>query len=108
MHHIASDGWSRSILVKEVAALYEGYASGNQAALPALTVQYADYSIWQRQYMDGEVLEEKIKYWKEKLEGVATLELPADYSRPQVQRMRGAMPVNFEIGKELSAQVNRT
>ena len=56
--------------------------------------------------MQGEVLEEKLNYWKRKLEDVATLELPSDYNRPAIQRMRGAM-LNFEIGRELSSQVNK-
>ena len=84
MHHIASDGWSRSILVKEVIALYEGYIAGEEAKLPGLPVQYADYAIWQRQYMQGELLEEKLNYWKEKLDDAATLELPSDHIRPAV------------------------
>jgi len=76
MHHIASDGWSVSILVKEVITLYEGYLVNKETNLPELGVQYADYAIWQRQYLQGELLEEKLGYWKQQLEGVATLQLP--------------------------------
>ena len=104
MHHIASDAWSRSILVKEVTAIYEGYASGQPAILAPLQVQYADYSIWQRKYVQGEVLEEKLGYWKSKLEGVAPLQLPLDYARPAIQSSRGAT-CSFRISHELMAQL---
>src|SRR5665213_1364270 len=104
MHHIASDGWSTSILVKEVMALYEGYTGNTEIVLPPLAVQYADYAIWQRNYLQGEVLENKLGYWKEKLDGVATLQLPTDYSRPPVQSSRGAT-YGFKIDKALSAQL---
>jgi len=104
MHHIASDGWSRSILVREVAALYKGYAGNKEPKLPALNIQYADYAMWQRSYMQGELLEAKLGYWKAKLAGVATLQLPADYSRPQVQRSRGATQ-SFSIDAAITAQL---
>jgi amino acid adenylation domain-containing protein len=102
MHHIASDGWSTSILVKEVIALYEGYA--NHTELPSLRIQYADYAIWQRNYLQGEVLENKLGYWKEKLTGVAPLQLPADFNRPAIQSSRGAIH-NFKIEQRLSLQL---
>jgi len=104
MHHIASDGWSISILVKEVTALYEGYADNAEITLPELSVQYADYAIWQRQYMQGEVLEDKLGYWKAKLYGIAPLQLPSDYARPSVQSSQGATR-SFKISQELSAEL---
>jgi amino acid adenylation domain-containing protein len=104
MHHIASDGWSTSILVKEVITLYEGYIGNLEANLPALKVQYADYAIWQRNYMKGDVLENKLNYWKKKLEDVAPLQLPLDYSRPAVQSSHGATQ-SFSLNKELSARL---
>ena len=90
-HHIASDGWSTSILVKEVVELYTAQTSGHPARLAGLPVQYADYAIWQREYMQGEVLQNKLHYWKTKLEDVAPLQLPTDYSRPAVQSSRGSV-----------------
>ena len=104
MHHIASDGWSTSVLVKEVIALYESYTGNTEIALP---VQYADYAIWQRNYLQGDLLEEKLNYWKQKLEGTAPLQLPSDYSRPAVQSSRrGESALSFEIRqKHLSAQL---
>ena len=104
MHHIASDGWSRSILVKELIAFYEGYAGNVETHLPELSIQYADYSIWQRRYMQGGVLEDKLGYWKQKLEGVAPLQLPTDYSRPAVQSSRGATR-SFKINEGLSERL---
>ena len=104
MHHIASDGWSASILVKEVMALYEGYAENIERALPELAVQYADYAIWQRNYLQGELLETKLGYWKAKLEGVAPLLLPSDYGRPAVQSSSGAVR-SFKIDTGLSASL---
>ncbi|MEO6637520.1 MAG: condensation domain-containing protein, partial [Ginsengibacter sp.] len=79
MHHIASDGWSVGLIVKEIASLYQSYSEDKPITLQPLELQYADYAIWQRSYLQGEVLNNKIKYWKEKLEGVAPLELPLDY-----------------------------
>ena len=104
MHHIASDGWSKSILVREVAELYKGYAANKTANLPQLNIQYADYAIWQRSYMQGELLERKLNYWKTKLNGVATLQLPADYPRPQVQGSRGAAQ-SFSIAAATTVQL---
>ncbi|WP_164003067.1 condensation domain-containing protein, partial [Pyxidicoccus caerfyrddinensis] len=90
MHHIVSDGWSMGILVREVVALYEAYALGRQPALPELAVQYADYAVWQREWLKGEVLEAQLAYWKQQLTGAPrALELPTDKPRPAVQSFRG-------------------
>ncbi|WP_212004586.1 non-ribosomal peptide synthetase [Chitinophaga sp. HK235] len=91
MHHIASDGWSTGIIVRELAALYNAYAAGHSITLPPLPVQYADYSIWQRSYVSGEVLDKKLDYWKSQLQGFTTLQLPGDYIRPSVQSSRGGV-----------------
>jgi amino acid adenylation domain-containing protein len=101
IHHIASDGWSKSVLVKEVVALYDSYINSHEPQLPLLEVQYADYAIWQRQYIDGEVLGKKVEYWKTKLQDTAPLQIPTDYPRPAVQHTRGAK-MNFRIEKDLS------
>ncbi|MDB4901294.1 MAG: amino acid adenylation enzyme/thioester reductase family protein [Mucilaginibacter sp.] len=101
MHHIASDGWSASVLVKEISALYEKYASNAGTVLPELSIQYADYAIWQRRYIQGEYLDKKIAYWKEKLKGVSPLQLPTDFSRPLIQSSRGAAST-FKIAQDLS------
>jgi amino acid adenylation domain-containing protein len=96
LHHIISDGWSLGVLVEEVAALYAAFSSGANpdAALPALPIQYADFAVWQRQWLapdspDG-VLQKQADYWKQQLRGAAVLELPTDRPRPPVPSLRGA------------------
>jgi amino acid adenylation domain-containing protein len=85
LHHIVTDGWSLGVLVREVNALYAG------RTLPGLPVQYADFAVWQRSWLSGEVLERQIAWWRERLRGAPTaLELPADRPRPPVQTQRGA------------------
>ncbi|MBX7222932.1 MAG: amino acid adenylation domain-containing protein [Blastocatellia bacterium] len=79
MHHIISDGWSLWVLVRELAALYTGFQSGTKPALEPLALQYADYAIWQRRYLQGEILEKHLAYWKNQLSGLTPLELPFDF-----------------------------
>ncbi|WP_348705598.1 amino acid adenylation domain-containing protein [Tenacibaculum sp. 190524A02b] len=88
-HHIASDGWSEDILVSEFLELYSSLQSGKEVGLPTLNLQYSDYAIWQRKYLEGEVLDNQLSYWKEKLSDVSTLELPTDYTRPVIQSLKG-------------------
>lgn len=104
IHHIASDGWSRSVLVKELVALYETFDNNRPAPLPEMALQYVDYSIWQRTYLSGETLQQKLGYWKNNLDGVATLELPTDFVRPAIQTVSGSIR-NFEIDNKLSAGI---
>ncbi|MEO7583966.1 MAG: non-ribosomal peptide synthase/polyketide synthase [Ferruginibacter sp.] len=104
MHHIAADGWSTSIIVNELMELYAAFEAGRIAQLQPLPIQYADYAIWQRNYLKGAVLDKKLAYWKGKLDGVATLQLPADYTRPVVQSTRGARTF-FTIDKDLSERI---
>lgn len=89
MHHIISDGWSMSILVQELTGLYSSLAQGKAIALPPLSVQYADYAVWQRNWLQGEVLQQQLDYWKQHLADVADLELPSDYPRSAVQPFPG-------------------
>src|SRR6185436_18690481 len=67
MHHIISDGWSSGLLVQELAALYEAFSCGEPSPLPDLPIQYADFAVWQRQWLQGAVLETQIAYWKQQL-----------------------------------------
>lgn len=91
MHHIVSDGWSFGVFTRELKALYEGFSLGRASALPELAIQYADYAIWQREWMRGEVLEKQLSYWKRQLGGsLPVLELPADHPRPAVATNQGA------------------
>ncbi|WP_147206404.1 non-ribosomal peptide synthetase, partial [Segetibacter aerophilus] len=106
LHHIASDGWSRSILVKELVELYDAYDKSIPNPLAPLNIQYADFAIWQRNYLKEDILDKKISYWKEKLKGVEPLQLPSDFTRPPVQSTKGAV-AGFKIEKELSIQLQQ-
>ncbi|HEV2990411.1 MAG TPA: amino acid adenylation domain-containing protein [Candidatus Angelobacter sp.] len=91
MHHIISDGWSIAVLLNELSALYGAFVRGEADPLPELAVQYPDYAVWQRNWMQGEVLRQQIEYWKTTLAGVPNLlELPADHARPADQDYGGA------------------
>jgi len=104
MHHVASDGWSLGLLRKEFAALYEAYAKGEESPLPPLAIQYADYALWQREWLKGEALEEQLRYWRGQLAGMTALELPADYARPAAPSHRGAV-VPIDLGVETSKRL---
>jgi len=91
MHHIISDGWSMGVLVRELAAVYEAFSNDLPLELPKLPIQYADFAVWQRQWLQGEVLESQLAYWKQQLDGIpAFLELPTDQPRSATQNFRGA------------------
>ena len=102
-HHIICDGWSMGVLVKEVAVIYEAFSRGESSPLPELAVQYADFAVWQREWLQGETLEQQLSYWREQLEGAPpVLELPTDRPRPAVQSYRGASH-SFRVSAEVSA-----
>jgi amino acid adenylation domain-containing protein len=91
MHHIISDGWSLEVLKRELGVLYEAFSAGEPSPLAELPIQYADFAVWQKDRLRGEVLEEQLSYWKQQLAGApASLELPTDRPRPPVQTFRGA------------------
>jgi amino acid adenylation domain-containing protein len=105
MHHIVSDGWSMGVLIREVSVLYEAYSRGEESPLAELAIQYADYAVWQREWLKDEVLERQLGYWREQLRGApAVLALPTDTLRPAVQSFRGAQQA-FSLTPELSAQL---
>jgi amino acid adenylation domain-containing protein len=115
MHHIASDGWSIGIFWQQLAAVYEAFLSGKSSPLPKLPIQYADFAVWQHQWLSGEILSSQINYWKTQLAAANTvLELPTDRPRPPVQTYRGAvqslmLPQNLSASlKELSHQLGVT
>ena len=91
MHHIVSDGWSMGILIREVGELYSAFQRGETSPLPELPIQYADYAVWQREWLQGAALEKELSYWKRQLAGVSRLELPTDKPRPPIQTNRGAV-----------------
>src|SRR5207244_2161292 len=91
MHHTVTDAWSTGIFVRELTTLYHAYSTGAPSPLEELPIQYADYAVWQRGWLQGEVLEEQLSYWREQLGGeLPVLELPTDRPRPPVQSYRGA------------------
>ncbi|HKH46871.1 MAG TPA: amino acid adenylation domain-containing protein, partial [Thermoanaerobaculia bacterium] len=105
IHHIVSDGWSMGVLLREIAALYEAFAEERPSPLPELSVQYADFAVWQRGWLQGAVLQEQIDHWTRQLAGAPhVLELPADRPRPPVQSFRGATRP-FTLPQDLSQEV---
>jgi amino acid adenylation domain-containing protein len=107
MHHIISDGWSTGVLIREVAALYQAYSRGEASPLPELPVQYADYALWQRDWLSGETLDAQLAYWRGQLAGVPpVLELPTDFPRPAVKTFNGATR-RFTLPHELSDELHK-
>ena len=107
MHHSISDGWSIGVLNRELATLYTAYHQGQASPLPPLPIQYADFAHWQRQWLQGEVLQTQIDYWKTQLRGApALLELPTDRPRPATLRHRG-QSVRFTLPAELGGQLQQ-
>jgi amino acid adenylation domain-containing protein/FkbM family methyltransferase len=106
MHHIITDGWSIGVLKGELGALYRAFAGGEQNPLPALSVQYADFAIWQRGQLDGETLRKQADYWRSALAGAPlALELPTDRRRPARTDYRGGF-VSLEIADTVTAQLS--
>ena len=102
MHHIVSDGWSEGVLNREIKLLYEAFSHGQPSLLPELPIQYADYAVWQREWLQGDVLREQLNYWKKQLEGCPVLELPTDRPRPVMQTFNGAMQ-ELRLGSEIAS-----
>ncbi|MEL6136176.1 MAG: amino acid adenylation domain-containing protein [Cyanobacteria bacterium J06626_23] len=106
LHHIIADAWSLEILVQELGIFYRAALMGQQATLPTLPVQYADFAIWQRDWLQGEQLEQQLNFWREQLDtNASVLQLPADFPRARVQTYRGAVE-QFSLSKELSQQIS--
>ena len=101
MHHIVSDGWSMGVFIRELTALYKAFSAGQPSPLPEPPIQYADFAVWQRQWLQGEVLEKQLGYWRKQLAGIPVLQLPTDLPRPAVQTFRGARE-NFALPQALT------
>jgi amino acid adenylation domain-containing protein len=102
MHHIVSDGWSLGVFMGELSILYESFCSRAIPMLPELPVQYADYAIWQQNWLQGEELQAELEYWRQQLDGAPPIvELPTDRPRPKIRGNRGAT-VPFSIPKRLT------
>ncbi|MEL6612772.1 MAG: condensation domain-containing protein, partial [Bacteroidota bacterium] len=112
VHHIVADGWSMDLLVEELTTLYgaalesaeESPEQALEGVLPALPVQYADYALWQRGWLQGAALEEELTYWRERLTGAPTVELAPDFTRPAMPRYRGAR-ARFDLSDLVSSWV---
>ncbi|BAZ48116.1 AMP-dependent synthetase and ligase [Nostoc sp. NIES-4103] len=106
MHHIIIDGWSMGIFFDELSTFYRTFTEGNLVSLPELPIQYADFAVWQRQWLTGEVLEKQLNYWKQQLAGATpAIEIPTDKPRPLVKSYRGDSK-QFEIDRNLTEQLN--
>src|SRR6185436_11045670 len=91
MHHIVSDGWSLVLFFEELSAIYDGFSGGQESPLREVPIQYFDYSSWQREWLQGELLQKQVAYWKNQLGNeIPVLELPTDRPRPPVQTFNGA------------------
>ncbi len=106
IHHIVADGWSIAILVRELTALYPAFRERRGAPLEPLTVQYSDYTRWQRRWAGSEDARAQLDYWRRQLEGAPNLELPADRPRPPTRTFRGSSS-SFRLSAELSRSLRR-
>ncbi|MEL6813705.1 MAG: amino acid adenylation domain-containing protein [Cyanobacteria bacterium J06598_3] len=105
MHHIISDGWSIGVLVKEVFSLYHALQTNSPSPLQPLPLQYPDFANWQREWLQGEVLDTQLSYWQQQMEGAPPLlELPSDRPRPPVHQFQG-QSCSFEVPANLTAQL---
>lgn len=106
IHHIVYDMWSRDIFLGELVTLYEAMSEGRESVLPPLAVQYADFAVWQRDWLAGEVLAEQLDFWRRQLAGVEPLELAADRPRPAVPSLRGAR-IAHDLPAALTKQLKK-
>jgi len=102
IHHIISDDWSSNVLFAELATFYEAFSQGGAWPLPDLPIQYADYAVWQRQWLQGDILQAHLAYWEKQLKGIPPLlEMPTDRPRPAIQTFAGDYQ-SFSLPEELS------
>lgn len=106
VHHIVFDGWSTGIFFRELSALYQAFVQGQPSPLPDLTIQYADYALWQRGWVSGPTCQQQVAYWKQQLAGApSVVELPTDRPRPAVQSAQGATQ-KWVLGQQLAEELN--
>ena len=107
MHHIVSDGWSMEVFLQELTALYNAYIQGLSSPLNPLSIQYGDFTLWQRQWLQGEVLQQQLDYWQKQLAGApALLSLPTDRPRPNQQSFAGGH-LPFSLSWELTEKLTQ-
>jgi amino acid adenylation domain-containing protein len=104
-HHIVFDAWSRAVLIRELAALYEAFSAGQPSKLPELPLQFTDFAVWQNEYLSGETLEQQLRFWRNQLGGApGSLEMPTDRPRPAVATFNGSSYIGH-ISGELTEQL---
>ena len=101
MHHIVCDGWSSSVFSQELSTIYANLAMNQPVSLPELPIQYSDYAAWQRQWLSGALMDRQLDYWRDRLDDLTPLDMPADFPRPPVFSYRGARHV-FEVPAALT------
>ena len=107
IHHIAADGWSLGVLIDELSAYYRSFSTGTKADLATLPIQYADFAVWQRQWLTNEVLERQLSYWKQQLKGIPLLhQLKGDRPRPAIQTFRGGTE-KLQLDSKLTQQLKK-
>ena len=107
MHHITCDAWSLGVLIREIKVLYEAFVKGEPSPLPEITIQYADYAYWQQNWLQGEVLEAEVQYWKRQLSGtLPVLVLPTERPRPATPAFEGAR-YTFSLPAKLSEAIKQ-
>jgi amino acid adenylation domain-containing protein len=107
LHHLVGDGWSIKILVQELSAIYQALSAGRLSQLPQLPLQYTDFVYWQRNWLQGEVIEKHLAYWKQQLGGnLPVLQLPTDHPRPPIQTFRGKQQ-KFVLSKALTESIKQ-
>nr|WP_272819430.1 non-ribosomal peptide synthetase [Scytonema hofmannii] len=107
IHHIAADGWSLGIFIRDLSAYYRAITTGSSVQLPELSVQYADFTIWQRQWLTDQILERQLNYWMQQLAGAPPLlALPTDRSRPAIQTFRGGTQ-QLQLDRLLTQQLKK-
>ncbi|NET12212.1 MAG: amino acid adenylation domain-containing protein [Okeania sp. SIO1H6] len=105
MHHIVTDGWSTGIFIRELSTLYQVFSEGKPSTLPELSIQYADFAYWQRQWLSQELREANLNYWKQQLAGAPPLlELPSDRPRPAIQTFRGGIE-SFRVNSTITQKL---
>jgi hypothetical protein len=104
MHHIISDAWSNAVWIRELTQLYQAFVAGRPSPLPPLPIQYAHYAVWQRRWLQGEVLQQQLGYWKQQLAGIPALKLPTDYPRSEARTFPGATQF-FVLSSPLSTRL---
>jgi len=107
VHHIVFDGWSKDVFYQELSTLYNNFNKGKPSPLKPLSIQYVDYTLWQRQWLQGEVLDKQLSYWKEQLSGIPELiNLPIDRARPSEEAYKGAT-FKFKIPASLAEKITK-